>query len=260
MVAFIIGQNITISEKEELKQAAIKDFESAPQEFIQQINKINATLQKVKMMTNPLDVGVVRQRLIAKFYKHTNNMQEKQKPVTVQIVNRYVRVLVYDEKNNIVVTEADLNSFLHYLVFINQLHGHNLQINNRDAASMKQLFVNNFFNMSIEQKSILSSASLIWKLVNINWQRMSISQRQQFQSQVTANYQTQSNPKQNFSIPKYNKQKNITQSNIFAQQQKYAQQRQMFNTLSNISLQNHVSMLNIIENMPGGTGGVWELK
>ena len=128
LVEFIVGQQITSSEKLQLQQAAIEEFKEGPKIFLQQIQQVYLSLQQIQRMTNPLDIGITRQTLITEIYKETRYMKANAKPKVAQVIENYVKVVAYDEKANLAATDRDIEAFFHYLAFIHYLNGTQLQI------------------------------------------------------------------------------------------------------------------------------------
>ena len=90
---------------------------------------------------------------------------------------------------------------------------------------------------------------------------MSQGQKNKFRQHIVGQYH--SKPTQEYSRPhSYAPQQNQNSTSPQSlQQQQYDlwQRQQMFNMMNNMSLQNHATTMNIIENI-GGTGNYWEVK
>lgn len=157
LIQFIIGGRVNPSEIIELKKQLIKEFNQSPAFIVKELISIGASMQKVRTSTDAVKIGSVRQVLFTMFYRATINMEEIKKPLIVQIINRYIKVLAYDSQNNLLLTNKDIDGYINYIIFNSQLSGNNMQYSNNVINSTRQQLVNNFHSMNIEQKKFLAS-------------------------------------------------------------------------------------------------------
>ncbi len=250
IIQFIIGQEIKPNEVEELTQSSIEEFQTYPQEFIRQITSLQQSLTTIKSLQDPLQIGTLRQMLIAEFYKATLPMKEADKPLLIRVMNRYVKVLAFDEANNLVLTNKDVTAMIDYIVFSNQLSGIIQTVSNSDREQFTKELVQQFTILPLEQKQFLCSASLAWDLVQKNWQNMAQNQRAQVQQNYAGSVGSQNQQVYNGGTP--------SQQEMAQMQRDFNAQQNMMTMMNNMSLQNHATMLNTIENF-GGTGNYWEV-
>lgn len=258
IIEFVIGGNIKPQEIEELKQASIDEFSLAPEVFITEVTSLKQSLNQLRSVHDPLTIGVGRQMLVAEFYKVTSNMQPQEIPLLIQVINRYVQVLAFDQTNTLALTDRDASAMISYLEFSNQLNGISRQFTEPEKQQFISDLMQNFQTMPLEQKQFLCSASLAWDLIQNNWARMNSFQQGQFSQQYTQNQAAQySNTQPGYSTQSYNNNES-TQDAIARMRRENIANQNMFNMMNNMSLQNHATMLNTIENF-GGTGNYWEV-
>jgi len=260
LTQFIIGHKIKDNEVKALKKKLVQEFNSAPADILGQLNGIGSSMNKVYNSTDPYRIGLVRQELFGAFYKVTRNMNESQKPLMIRIINRYVQVLAYDEKNNLLLTNRDVDGYMNYLVFNSELSGQKIDANYSVRRSFSTQLINNFHSMPVAQKRMLASASLIWQLFDANWKRMSQSQRNQY---VTAyRNQISNNFNRNSHGPGYGQQwkppQGAHKKSISQMKSEFNAKQNMFRMMQNMNTNSHALSLNIIENT-GGTGNYWNV-
>ncbi len=249
IVQFVIGQQIKPGEVDELTQSSIPEFKTDPQEFTRQIQGLQQSLNTMQSLQDPLQIGTLRQMLIAEFHKATLPMAETDKPLLIRIINRYVKVMAYDATNNLALTDADISAMIDYVQFSNQLSGMQYTFTEAEREQYSQQLINDFAAAPLQQKQFLCSASLAWTLVKANWDNMNSMQRNQVQQNYAGTLNTQNQQTSSG---------NVTQYDIDKLRRENMAQQNMFNMMNNMSLQNHATMLNTIENF-GGTGNYWEV-
>jgi len=274
LTQFIIGQAVKPSERNELRLKLIEEFNAMPQQALQQIDGLGQSMQKIRSLTNAVQIGYARQQLFAALYKATYQMQEYQKPLLIQVINRYIKVLAFDPANNLVMTDKDALGLMKYLAFNSELMGQKIEISQQLYQSTVAEMVQKFQTMPLQQKQVLCSSGLLWQYVEYCWNQLSPAQKKQYQTQFLAQVQAQNpNYQQYQTQPDYSSQQYQQQYQQY--QQQYQQQgqtkkspaemmrdfnsrQQLYNMMSNMSTMSHVTSLNIIENM-GDSGGYWKM-
>ncbi len=262
LTQFIIGQKIKVSEVRELKQKLVEEFNAMPGQTVGQLDSIGLSMDKVRSATDPVKIGQVRQQIFAAFHKLTRNMSENQKPLMIQVINRYIKVLAYDEANNLILTNKDVDGYINYVAFNSELAGKKIAVNYAVRNSVTQNLVNGFASMPLGQKQMLSSASLIWELLEYNWSKLTNAQKVQYvnayRGKIANNYnynQQSSQNNNNWTPPKnYGSQK----KSLSQMRRDFNAKQNMFKMMNNMNLSNHALSLNIIENI-GGTGNYWKV-
>ena len=254
LAQFIIGQSLKPTEIEALQQQSVLEFQQQPQAFLQEINDIDQSLQQLRTLTDPLQIGLARQTLFATLYLATEAMPETQKPLLIQLINRYVDVLATDAANQLVLTAQDADGVVNYFAFVYKLAGQPVTVTDQQKAQYRAELAQNFAQLPLEQKQFLASASLIWELLEYNWQQLNASQRAELRQQLLASVPAQSAPV----APATTTPGTATAADVLQKQQEIWHQQQMWDMMNNMSLQNHATTLNIIENI-GGTGNYWEV-
>ncbi len=260
LTQFIIGHKIKDNEVKALKQKLVQEFNTAPAETLSQLNGIRRSMNKVYSSTDPYRIGLVRQELFGAFYKVTKNINESQKPLMIRIINKYVRVLAYDEKNNLILTNRDVDGYINYLIFNSELSGQKIDANYAVKRDVSAQLVKKFFSMPIGQKQMLASASLIWQLFDTNWRRMSRSQKNQYvtayRNKISNNFSRNSQEAgfgQQWKPPQGAYKKSVAQM-----KSEFNAKQNMFRMMQNMNTNSHALSLNIIENT-GGTGNYWNV-
>ncbi|PIE01580.1 MAG: hypothetical protein CSA81_11065 [Acidobacteria bacterium] len=259
LVEFILGHKVTPAENSELKKQLLVEFNMQPDYVLQQLTGIDQSMRKLRTLTDPLQIGTARQQLYAAFYLGTIQMQEQQKPLIIQILNRYFKVLAVDQANQLVLTDKDAAGMLNYLTFLSHCQGQPVQMTPAYQQSFLQEMTQQFPSMSLEQKQIICSGSLIWKLMETNWNKMTPAQQQQFVASMNAQMGQQlysQNQNQAGGSP-YNQ--SGSNKSMAQMQADFNAKQNMLTMMQNMNTQYHATSLNIIENV-GGTGNYWEVS
>jgi hypothetical protein len=114
--------------------------------------------------------------------------------------------------------------------------------------------------MPLEQKRLLASASLIWDLLESNWNRLTPAQKQQYKSayysQIGQNNQSYQTYNQTYNAGS-GYQSSSSKSTADMMREQRAKQH-MFRMMNEMNMNSHALSLNIIENI-GGTGNYWSV-
>ncbi len=260
LTQFIVGQKLKDNEVRKLKQKLVQEFNTAPSQILAQLNGIGSSMDKVYSSTDPYKIGLVRQEIFAAFYKVTRSMNESQKPLMIRIINRYVNVLAYDERNNLLLTNRDVEGYMNYLIFNSELSGQKIDANYAVRRDVSSQLVKNFHSMALGQKQMLASASLIWQLFDSNWKKMSQSQRNQYvtayRNQISNDFNRSAQGSgygQQWKPPQGSHKKSVSQM-----RSEFNAKQNMFRMMQNMNTNSHALSLNIIENI-GGTGNYWNV-
>jgi len=254
LAQFIVGQPLKSSEIKALQRQSAVEFQQQPGYFLQEIQQIDQSMQQLRTLTDPWQIGLARQVLFSSLYLATAAMPEAQKPLLIQMINRYIKVLATDPANQLVLTTQDADAVAHYIAFMSRLNGQMMALTPSLKNNYRHELAANFSTLPLEQKQFLASASLIWKLIEHNWRQLSASQRSELQQQLLSQQVVASAPA---AAPAPETSSN-TSAQILQKQQDMWHQQQMWDMMNNMSLQSHATTLNIIENI-GGTGNYWEV-
>lgn len=265
LLEFIVAKHIKASEVTELEKASVRDFKKNPKGFLTEINSIGEAMKRAYTISDVAKLGAARQELFASLYLATLNTPVAQQPKLVQVMNRYVKVLTYDAQNKLVLTEKDIQGMINYTEFQSQLTGNGQKMSYTERATLKQQMVVLFSQMTLEKKQYLCSASLIWEVMEWNWNKMNTTQKQQFSAQ----YQQQVPQQQTVNYTNGGANTGFdqeTQNLLDYYERLYPTSAASNNTpnkatwdmMQRMQLENHVTSMNIIENI-GGSGDYWEV-
>lgn len=260
ILQFIIGQKVKPSESIELRTKVIEEFRQAPAEVIRQLTVMGQSLQTVRSATDPVRIGLVRQELFAALYKATMNFKEEDKPLMIQVMNRYIKVLAFDPQTNLLLTDKDVEGMLNYITFNSELMGQKDPLTDIVRRSVRTDLVKGFPSMPLEQKRLLCTASLIWELLGTNWNRLTPAQKQQYKqayfSQIGQNTQSYQTYKQTHGSRPANK--SGSGKSTADMMREHRAKQHMFQMMNEMNMNTHATSLNIIENI-GGTGNYWNV-
>jgi hypothetical protein len=251
LVQVIIGRTIKPAEVKEIEARSIVEFNQNPAYFVREIDGLSRSLAVIRGQTDPVKVGLVRQQLFAALHLATAAMREADKPLLIQICNRYVKVLAVDPANKLVLTDRDADGLINYLAFQSGLAGQAVDMGPQLKASFTADLVRSFPSMSLEQKQLVCSASLIWELLESNWSRLTPAQKEQYRASYLNKVQAAPAPSSapgGAPSPK----------SPGEAMRDYQARQNMMRMMNRMNMNSHALSLNIIENI-GGTGNYWKV-
>ncbi len=256
LVQFIIGHPVKPSEVKELTDQTVAEFHQEPAYVVQQLESIGRSLEQLRTLSDPIHIGIARQELFAALYMGTAQIPEPEKPLLIQVINRYMRTLAVDPDNKLILTDRDADGMIQYVSFVSSLSGQPMQIHESLARQIRSDLVNRFPSMPLEQKKVLCSAGLLWQVMESNWKQLSQVQQQQFRQQFTAQTPqgglSQEGAYTGGALGVPSSPSMSQQMADFQARQRCMQMMMDMNTMS------HATSLNIIENI-GGTGNYWKV-
>ncbi len=272
LLSYLIGGPLSSSEQSEIRAQNLKDFGATPDLLRSDVNEVENSLNQIYSLNNVETVAMIREQLMAQFHLSMfNNPQYKQDPF-FKILNRHVQVLAFDEATQLNLTNQDIHGYLNYLKFQAQIGGVN-QVLSQQERSLLQLQLVQMFNQGThEQRQTLAFSSFLWDTIVRQWNAMSVSQQQQFIAQNQ--WQTSATPSNQLSGQSFDYAAQYDQTfDINSLEQQYrnearakgmalnqyldykqrdmAANNQIYNMMSNMSLENHAMMLNTINNIGG---------
>jgi hypothetical protein len=246
LIRFISGTPVHPDELAQMERQSMLEFQIDPALFIQQIGQLAQALQALQTLTDPAQIGLGRQQLFAELHLATRPIPPADRPLLIQLLERRIQVLAVDAVNRLVLTDRDVDGMLRYLAFIGQLQQQPLSLTPDLQREFTAAMTQQFPSMALEQKQLLCMASILWTVMEANWNRMAPAQRQQLQQSIAGQYAAPApsaappGPSPTLSMADWNANQN------------------MMRMMNDMSLQNHAVSMNIIENM-GGSGNYWEV-
>lgn len=273
---FLLGTKITEAEKQQGLQESIVGFQQNPMMTIQETEQLDAQMQMLYQLTDPTQIALARSAMICHLYVAFLNTPEQ--PVLRQLMNKYTYVLAYDPQNMLAFTEQDFQSYLEMMVFNASLYGQTLYFDETTTNQYRQYYVNQFIQGTLELRQSLCISSVLNEYVQASYQNLSQTQQQDFQATMYNYDSANNNQNTGYTYDAYGNIDWTNPANIEnmwpegvntkAEKQAYLRKRQSeinsFNSgmqmMNNMNLENHATMLNVINNMGGGDGSYWEVK
>jgi len=275
MMAFLIGQKLSEDEEKAMQKECINSFNENPDALEQDAISLHHAMQNVYPIKNIGQIGVARLMFISEFYKNRKQLAKSQLWI---ILERHCKVVAFDETNNTALTQKDLDGIVSYLEFMNVEFAEGKPLSSTDKKHVTKSLISNFSALDMQQKQSICMGSLLNTMMMNNWNALSSEQKQQlkekFKAQNEDNKSYWDNKNQvdytdNNSKWKPNpelerlreKAKNgtLSKSELVDYKAHMKTQNMYFNMMNNMQLQNHVTSLNIIENI-GGSNNYWEIK
>lgn len=241
LIQFITEQSINTQEFEILKNSAIREFKADPKGFSEGMDGLKKVLNMAKQSQDVSIIAQLRQSLFSELYKANKDQPLHEQSEIVRIMLNYLTVESYDPKTGMVLSSRDLDASVNYLAKTLELQS-GQALSSAGRQQIQQTLKTQFTQLPKEEQAFYANGSVYWAMVEANLQQFSQQQYTQFQQQYAGN------EPQYQSIPSWGD-----------QQQGQQMSQETYEFLSQMSLQNHVSMMNGIENM-GGTGDYWQIR
>lgn len=275
---FLLGTKITETEKQQGLEESIAGFQANPQFTIQETNSVDAQMQMLYQLTDPTQIALARSGMICQLYLAFQNSREQ--PILRKLMEKYTPVLAYDPYNLLAFTEQDFQAYLDLMAFNYQMYGQEVYFDEATKNEYRQYFVNQFIQGSVEVRQSLCVMSEVGPYMITSYQNMDYTQQQNVAaSMMYSNNQSQYQvgndglTRDQYGMIDYTNPANIEKMwpegvNTKAEKQAYLAKRQSeinsFNSgmqmMQNMSLENHATMMNVINNMGGGDDSYWEVK
>ena len=188
---FMIGQALTPTEGNAVRQDILKHFSQRPQDFINEVKGIETMMQQVYSLKDMQAVAMVREEMSTTFNAMLQQQPKMNDYVFVQTLKKYVQILSKDNNSNLSLSNQDVDAYVNYLQFQAMLMGQNYQLSAQERMTLQMQLVNNFNNYSAEQKQTLAFAGFIWNNLAMQWSNMSTTEQQQYIAQVQAQMNVQ---------------------------------------------------------------------
>ncbi len=274
LLEFLIEANLKSDELQELKKAVMADFEANPKALLQDAKQVEDALKMIYAQTNVLQIGVARQGLFANFHAYVLQNPALQEEAFFRILYEHLQVVAFDKVNNLVLTDKDVEAYLKYVNFTNDLLVGGQKMPASEKNAFKEQLSKGFVQLPLDQKQVFCSARLLWQIVEANWNQMTAAEQEQavagLQSQMVGNPHSNSSVLNNYQTTK-DQYSQMSGEEIVAEMdadlkrwaaekgmtvEEYLEYRRDFNAsfpmLQRASMQNHATMMNVIENMGVG--------
>lgn len=273
-MAFIIDAPLSIVEQQALQDACIASFKEQPKRLIEEGLQLYQTMQNIYAVTDLGQLGFARLTLINDFYK--NNVQLEASAIG-KIFQNYCKVVAFDPINAIPLTKKDLQGIVDYIEFLDTNFGEQTTATISAKQQLSQAITANFTQFSLEQKQSAAMGSLLYSTIQNSWNKLSSlaqvklkaafnvqnNSQQGYWNQQTINYWDANNQIQPNPALEALKQKGLsgklTTEELTTYQGYLKRQQNYFNLMNNMHLQNHASMLELIESV-GGSSNYWAIK
>jgi len=242
-VEFLIGTTLQESDKQQMLQETIQNFNQNATAVINEVNNIDIQMQQLYQLTDVSQIARIRSALIAQIYINAQQNQQAQQSFIVRILNKYVPLLAIDTQNLWAFTYKDFEGFVKLMQFNYQLAGQQVQFSQQDLLQLKNLLTQQFYSMTPAQKQYLCSMQTLSDYMINVYAQMTPQQKQQWAAQMQNNQSYTYNQTNNYQ----NTGKRGSGSNAAAMKIYY-----------DSMMNNHATMMNVFENYDSNR--YWEYK
>jgi len=220
---FFAGSPLSAQEQQRIIADAQANFAQDATRAQAEIQELRQLGSQLSQLSDPTQMIAVRQAGL--YYFYSERLAGRSDP-SGDIVLSKAQPLAADSKNKVLLLSSDLDGTCAYLSFLRQNQG-GTPWSAQETQKFKQQVVQNFSQMPDDNKGFLLGGQMFWSLISHNLQRLSQQRQAELQQRI-------------------------------AQQQSAPMSMDAYQTLSNMSRAQHMTTMNILENM-GGSGDYWEM-
>jgi hypothetical protein len=247
---FLVQGQISQQEMVYLAQSSATEFQQNPAAFMNELQTLNQSIARAQTVTDPLKLGEFRQTIIGEFFAAAQNVPQQQMPAMLQVLFKNAPVLAFDPNTKVALTTQDLQASMLYLQELYSYQGQNLD--QQQVNQMAYQLAQNFQQLDRPTQNFLASGCVVLAVFRANIAKMNQAQQQalaQSYQQQNANYQPSYQPQQAYQ----------PSTSAAGKQWENWHNQQSMQIMQDTMNQNHVTMMNVIENM-GGSDNYWTLE
>ncbi|MEM1180074.1 MAG: hypothetical protein AAGM22_17160 [Acidobacteriota bacterium] len=232
MIRFLSGEETTAAEAARLERDAVRQFEEDPVQFAEGMAFIEEVLTAARSTADVAEIAGYRMVLFNGLYALNQQLPAGERPALLEIAFAKNPVIAYDPSTQLALTARDLRSAVKIYAFGSgaALDGPGIE---RQIDEMARTVVPAFARLGDAEKQFLATAGVLWEVLDSNLDRFTPEQLAALRQGLAP-----APPPATWSG-----------DTMDAETARF---------LSQLSLQQHVSTLNVIENI-GGTGNYWEV-
>lgn len=243
---FLVQDQINQQELTYLVQSSVQQFQQNPQGFLTELQTMNQSIARAQTIQDPLMLGEFRQKVIGEFYAASQQVPANQIPPLLQVLFRRMPVVAYDPNTKAALTQSDLQCAMHYLKELYQYQGQ--AIPDQTLIQMGNSLAQNFTQLDPKTQNFLASGGIVLTIFRTNVARMNQAQQQSLAQSYQQQQAAYSQPSTSGGS-----------TSVAAKQWENWHNQQSFKIMQDTMNQNHVTMMNVIENM-GGSDNYWTLE
>lgn len=274
-VEFLLNTHITDAEKQTGLQESISGFQQDPVATLQEVETMDQHMQRVYKLTDPTQIALFRTAMLSQLA--VVFQQSNETFVLRQLIEKYNPILAYDAQNMLAFTYKDFNGYMEMMAFQARLYGQTWTVDAQAYAQYQQYLVQQFLQGTVELRRSLALMEIVNEYTQATYNKLTPVQQQQYQLALMAQAQPNNNSggysnsysntspntgQKDYTLPEWPAGVTTTaQKRAYLAKRKaeIASNNYLYNTMSNMMTEQHVTSMNIIENM-GGSGNYWEIK
>jgi hypothetical protein len=166
LLELIIGKRVSEEEGGELLDAWIAEFQKDPAGFKEKLGEWTAVRDEFYRTNDPWQVGKIREKFLGELYQ----AKESEQDAFSSAVYRHLKVLAFDKKEKLALTDKDVESYLDYAAFLVKLStGKEIEPSSSQRSSQAEQIVKEFVNYPLEVKRFLSRSQVVYTYLTYVW-------------------------------------------------------------------------------------------
>lgn len=259
---FIVASEVAAEDCQAAQTNLVQQFQLNPAGIAMEIQNVRQALPYIASLTDITQIATYRNSIITNL--HLQFLNSPNRPILLQLLDKYNPILIYDVLADICLTDRDINGLLAFTQLGYELIGQTPP--SADLTAKQQLvqqLEGQIYSMTTNDKQSLLVLADYVPLMQQALQQMTPTQKEQIKQEylqaMVANQNT-SQSSQNCQgcsdkmKALYAKQANgtLTQYDLAEMQREMNAQQNMFTMMNNMNLESHATMLNVINNLGNG--------
>ncbi|MEM1122693.1 MAG: hypothetical protein AAGJ18_19775 [Bacteroidota bacterium] len=267
---FILAEAITPEDQQVAQANLIQQFQANPMGIATEIQQVRQVLPYIASLTDITQIAAYRNSVITTL--HLQFMNNPNRPILLQLLDKYNPILIYDMLSNICLTNRDIEGLLAFTELSYNIVGQTPPSSNpAGKQQLIQQLENQIYSMNPTDKQGLVVLADYVPFLRQAFLQLSPEQKAQIKQEylktMIANQNTNQSTQQCQGCSErmkalYAKQANgtLTQYDLAEMQRELNAQQNMYTMMNNMSLESHATMLNVINNIGGGSDVTYEVK
>ncbi|WP_020526778.1 hypothetical protein [Flexithrix dorotheae] len=252
-IEFVTGNAISNENKNKLIHDSEREFAINPRNILKETHSFHVKMRSAYYLKDPLQIASLKNSYAAQAHLHFEQNDMDYLSTVGKIVNDQNLVLAFDKQYNLLLTHTNLNHFIEYLLFLNNLQVIPEPVSKQEIELFKDRLIQDFSSLPLDMKKVVSYGTIIKNTIVENWENLSNKDKIIFSAKVNEQL------KAKYMTGQTNATASSSKSYIEQKKEVVELSQNMWKLLQNYSLSDYNKHLDIITQL-GGTRIYWEVS
>ncbi|MBX2843824.1 MAG: hypothetical protein KTR26_18780 [Flammeovirgaceae bacterium] len=253
-IEFVTGNPISNSDKNQLINDGKREFAINARKTLKETHSFHVKMRSAYYLKDPLQIASLKNTYAVQANRHFEQNEMDYLSTVGKIVHGQNLVLAFDKKYNLLLTNTNLNHFIEFLLFLNNLQVIPEPVDKKEIELFKDLLIQDFSSLPLDVKKVVSYGTIVRNSIVENWENFNNKDKIVFiakvNEQLRNKYSTDDRSQQLMANAK---------SYIEQKKEEVELSQNMWKLLQNYNLQDFKNHLDIITQL-GGSRIYWEFS